>query len=238
MKLIITESQYKKMLNESERKNDVGEMITEFINDNFGEYNTEYNNTFDEVTLDVSIEYHVEKSVVWKSKSENMAFYEGVGPEYEGTVYIIVDGLLVGLKDKDTWERMYGYDDIPEYIWDEFQETIWTQVKKYFDTDVDFDIEFNEKNINESVLNESTLPEGLSDLLFDVIDDYKNSCDFFEDSLEYVESIIDYTISRAVSQDIIEPTSDEYIDSLYEALFNKYSETLMGEYEAICENND
>jgi hypothetical protein len=238
MKLIITESQYKKMLNESERKNDVGEMITEFINDNFGEYNTEYNNTFDEVTLDVSIEYHVEKSVVWKSKSENMAFYEGVGPEYEGTVYIIVDGLLVGLKDKDTWERMYGYDDIPEYIWDEFQETIWTQVKKYFDTDVDFDIEFNEKNINESVLNESTLPEGLSDLLFDVIDDYKNSCDFFEDSLEYVESIIDYTISRAVSQEIIEPTSDEYIDSLYDVLFDKYSETLMGEYEAICENND
>jgi hypothetical protein len=41
-----------------------------------------------------------------------------------------------------------------------------------------------------------------------------------------------------VSRDIIEPTSDEYIDSLYEALFNKYSETLMGEYEAICENND
>jgi hypothetical protein len=111
-------------------------------------------------------------------------------------------------------------------------------VRKYFEADIDFDIEFNEKNINESVLNESTLPEGLSDLLFDVIDDYKSSCDFFEDSLEYVESIIDYTISRAVSQEIIEPTSDEYIDSLYDELFDKYSETLMGEYEAICENND
>jgi hypothetical protein len=88
------------------------------------------------------------------------------------------------------------------------------------------------------LINESILPEGMSDLLFDVVEDYKDSCDFFEDSLEYVESIIDYTISRAVSRDIIEPTSDEYIDSLYEALFNKYSETLMGEYEAICENND
>ena len=94
------------------------------------------------------------------------------------------------------------------------------------------------KNINESVLNESTLPEGLSDLLFDVIDDYKNSCEFFEDSLEYVESIIDYTISRAVSQEIIEPTSDEYIDSLYDVLYDNYTETLMSEYEAICENND
>ena len=27
-------------------------------------------------------------------------------------------------------------------------------------------------------------------------------------------------------------------DSLYDELFDKYSETLMGEYEAICENND
>jgi hypothetical protein len=230
MKLIITESQYNKILKESNRLNDVGEMITDFINENFGEYNTYYNNTFDEITLDVSIEYHVEKSVVWESNWGSS--------KYEGTVYIIVDRLLVGLKDVDTWERMYGYDDIPDYIWDGFKEIIWEQVRKYFESDIDFDIEFNEKNINESVLNESTLPEGLSDLLFDVIDDYKNSCDFFEDSLEYVESIIDYTISRAVSQDIIEPTSDEYIDSLYEALFNKYSETLMGEYEAICENND
>jgi hypothetical protein len=95
------------------------------------------------------------------------------------------------------------------------------------------------KMLNEvELINESTLPEALSDLLFEVIDDYKSSCDFFEDSLEYVESIIDYTISRAVSQEIIEPTSDEYIDSLYDELFDKYSETLMGEYEAICENND
>ena len=172
MKLIITESQFKKILKESDHQNDVSEMITEFINNNFGEYNTEYNNTFDEVTLDVSIEYHVEKSVVWKSKLENMAFYQGFRTEYEGTVYIIVDRLLVGLKDEDTWERMYGYDDIPEYIWDEFKETIWGQVKKYFDTDVDFDIYmYTGEYMNESVLNESILPEGLSDLLFDVIDE-------------------------------------------------------------------
>ncbi len=72
MKLIITKSQYKKILKESDHQNDVSEMITEFINHNFGEYNTEYNNTFDEVTLDVSIEYHVEKSFVWKSKPEKL----------------------------------------------------------------------------------------------------------------------------------------------------------------------
>jgi len=115
--------------------------------------------------------------------------------KYEGTVYIIVDRLLVGLKDVDTWERMYGYDDIPDYTWDGFKEIIWEQVRKYFEADIDFDIEFNKKNINESVLNESILPEGMLDLLFDVVEDYKDSCDFFEDSLEYVESIIDYTIS-------------------------------------------
>ncbi len=93
MKLIITKSQYKKILKESDHQNDVSEMITEFINHNFGEYNTEYNNTFDEVTLDVSIEYHVEKSFVWKSKPENMAFYQGFRTEYEGTIYIIVERL-------------------------------------------------------------------------------------------------------------------------------------------------
>ena len=226
-------------LKESEKQNDVGEMITEFINHNFGEYNTEYNNTFDEVTLDVSIEYHVEKSVVWESKLENMAFYQGFRTEYEGTVYIIVDRLLVGLKDEDTWERMYGYDDIPEYIWDEFKETIWGQVKKYFDTDVDFDIYmYTGEYMNESVLNESVLPDGLSDLLFDVIDDYKDNCDFFDDDLDFAEAIINYTISRAVSQEIIEPTSQEYIESLYDELFYKYGDVLMDEYQAICENND
>ena len=124
MKLIITESQYKKILKESERLNDVGEMITDFINENFGEYNTYYNNTFDEITLDVSIEYHVEKSVVWESDLGSS--------KYAGTVYIIVDRLLVGLKDVDTWERMYGYHDIPDYIWDGFMDEIWKQVKKYF----------------------------------------------------------------------------------------------------------
>ena len=239
MKLIITESQFKKILKESDHQNDVSEMITEFINNNFGEYNTEYNNTFDEVTLDVSIEYHVEKSVVWESKLENMAFYQGFRTEYEGTVYIIVDRLLVGFKDEDTWERLYGYDDIPEYIWDEFKETIWGQVKKYFDTDVDFDIYmYTGEYMNESVLNESVLPDGLSDLLFDVIDDYKGNCDFFDDDLDFAEAIINYTISRAVSQEIIEPTSEEYIESLYDELFYKYGEVLMDEYQAICENND
>ena len=218
-------------LKESEKQNDVGEMITEFINHNFGEYNTEFDNTYDEVTLDVSIEYHVEKSAVWESNRGSS--------KYEGTVYIIVDRLLVGFKDEDTWERLYGYDDIPEYIWDEFKETIWGQVKKYFDTDVDFDIYmYTGEYMNESVLNESVLPDGLSDLLFDVIDDYKGNCDFFDDDLDFAEAIINYTISRAVSQEIIEPTSEEYIESLYDELFYKYGEVLMDEYQAICENND
>ena len=92
--------------------------------------------------------------------------------------------------------------------------------------------------MNESVLNESVLPDGLSDLLFDVIDDYKGNCDFFDDDLDFAEAIINYTISRAVSQEIIEPTSEEYIESLYDELFYKYGEVLMDEYQAICENND
>jgi len=229
MKLIITESQFKKILKE-ERDTEIGELITDFINNNFGEYNTEYYNTFDEIPLDVSIEYHVKKSSIWDINWGST--------KYEGTIYIIVDRLLVGFKDQDTWERMYGYDDIPDYIWDEFKMKIWEQVKKYFDTDVDFDIYMSGEYMNESVLYESTLPDGLSDLLFDVIEDYKDSCDFFEDDLDFAEAIIDYTISRAVSRSIIEPTTEEYIDELHEIMLERYGDTLMSEYDVLCKNED
>ena len=236
MKLIITESQFKKILKE-ERDTEVGELITDFINSNFGKFESSYYNPSEDDVINLSIEYHIEKCSIWKTKPENVPPYQLFSTEYEGTVYIIVDRLLVDLNN--TWERMYGYDDIPEFIWDEFKEKIWTQVKKYFDTDVDFDIYmYTGEYMNESVLNESVLPDGLSDLLFDVIDDYKDNCDFFDDDLDFAEAIINYTISRAVSQEIIEPTSEEYVESLYDELFYKYGDVLMDEYQAICENND
>ena len=232
-RIIVTESQYKKILKETERLDEVGELIAEFINNNLSTFEGQYYSPFDEIMYDVYIEYHTNKVSVWNEKDIDWA-----KSNYYGTVYITIDRLLVGIKEEDTWERMYGIDDIPGWLWDEFTERISEQVNKYFDANVDCDITFKSEKINESILIESTLPDGMLDLLFDVVEDYKDSCDFFEDSLEYVESIIDYTISRAVSQEMIEPTSDEYIDSLYEELFNRYGETLMGEYESICENDD
>lgn len=230
MKLIITESQFKKILKESENQIDISEIITDFINEYFGEHYSQYYNTYDNVVLDVLIEYHVENVSIWESTYGDT--------KYHGTIDFIVDRLLVGYKHEDTWERMYGFDDISETVWEDIEEDLKSQVEKYFDANVDFNIEFNNKDINESVLNESVLPDGISDLLFDVIDDYKDNCDFFDDNLDFAESIINYTISRAVSQEIVEPESEEYIESLYNDLFYKYGESLMDEYDAICENNN
>jgi hypothetical protein len=230
MNLVVTESQFKKILEEVSN-DEISKLITDFINENFGEFESEYLNTFDEIILDVLVEYHVKKSSIWDANWG--------GEKYEGTVYIIIDRLLVGSKDQDTWERMYGYDDIPEFIWDELEDKLWNELKKYFDVNVDFDFEMNEgDNIDESILNESILPDGLFDLLFDVIEDYKDSCDFFEDELDFAEGIIDYTISRAVSQTIIEPTTEEYIDELHEIMLDRYGDTLMSEYNVLCKNED
>lgn len=228
---MINKTHLKTLIKETKRQDDVGQLITEFINDNLGEYNTRYNNGSYDLSQDLYIEYHVEKSSIWESDSSNF--------KYEGTVYIIVDRLLIGSKDKNTWERMYEIDDIPDFIMDDFQETIYIQVKKYFEADIDFDIYmYTGPYLSESVLKESKLPDGLSDLLFDIIDDYKDSCDFFEDDLDFAEAIINYTISRGVSKDIIEPISDEYIQGLSSDLFERYGETLMDEYVVICKNID
>ena len=67
-RIIVTESQYKKILKETERLDEVGKLIAEFINDNFPTFESQYYSSFDEIIYDVYIEYHTNKVSVWNEK--------------------------------------------------------------------------------------------------------------------------------------------------------------------------
>lgn len=216
-----------------ERLDEIGKLIAEFINDNLPTFETPLYSSFGGIAYDVYIEYHTNKVSVWNEKDIDLA-----KSNYHGTVHIIIDRLLAGNKKENTWERMYDINDISEYIWDKFTKRISEQVNKYFDVNVDCKITFKREKTNESILIESTIPEELSEVLFDVMEDYSKNCEFFEDSLDYAETIIDYTVSRAVNKEIINPTTDNYLDDIYEKLFDKYSDILFNEYESLCENNN
>lgn len=61
--------------------------------------------------------------------------------KYEGKIEVIVNELWVGNRDFDTWERMYGWDDIPESAWDDIRDNITMNVEKFLPhlwLDVDF----------------------------------------------------------------------------------------------------
>jgi hypothetical protein len=95
----------------------------------------------DEQYYDYHIEFHVTKISLWDAKEEREKFNSNV--ILEGTVYIKIDRLLIGLGQQDEWERRYGMDDLTETSWDEFQvfivETIWKWFPNYV---VDVDVSF------------------------------------------------------------------------------------------------
>lgn len=51
--------------------------------------------------------------------------------KYEGRIEVIVNELWVGNRDFDTWERMYGWDDIPESAWEDIRDNITINVEKF-----------------------------------------------------------------------------------------------------------
>lgn len=62
---------------------------------------------------------------------------------FEGTVHVKIDRLLVGDKQRDAWERMYGEDDITETAWDDFTEHISDTIAKWLPgINVDVEIHF------------------------------------------------------------------------------------------------
>ena len=68
---------------------------------------------------EIKIKYSVNKVRVWDIDDD----------KFEGTIYLNIDGLL--MYDGDGWTRLYGFHDIPEYVWDDFYEFILEYVSKF-----------------------------------------------------------------------------------------------------------
>ena len=121
----------KKILKEYVDK-EAGSIIKDFINDEFGLYEDMFSIPYDDSGyIDVIIQYEVDKVHVWKSFSEY---------NYEGTVYVKVEKILIGDKNENFWESVSWQDDLPECVWDDFSEFFNKVCIKYFGASVDADI--------------------------------------------------------------------------------------------------
>lgn len=111
---------------------EAGELIKNFFNDEFGQYEDAFSIPYDDAGyIDFIIQYDVTKVNVWKSVSEY---------NYEGTIYVKIEKILIGNKDENFWEPVTGQDDLPEWAWDEFSDFFNKMGIKYFGASVDADI--------------------------------------------------------------------------------------------------
>ena len=114
------------------------------------EYKGIFFQPWDEDYQDYEIRFHVPKVTMWSTEGyeENDPFIRSIyhpkpGSKFEGTVYVKIDSLLVGDRRTDSWEKMYGEDDITETAWDEFKDHISDGISNWFPNyDVDVDITF------------------------------------------------------------------------------------------------
>ena len=93
-------------------------IITKIINSN-SDYETEVSNFYRGTGEEIKIKYSINKSKVrflpWGT--------------LEGTIYLNIDGLL--MYDGDGWVQLYGFHDIPEYVWDEFYDDVLGYISKF-----------------------------------------------------------------------------------------------------------
>jgi len=114
------------------------------------EYKGIFYQPWDEDYQDYEIRYHVPKVTMWSTEGyeQNNAFLRSIyhpkpDSKFEGTVYVKIDSLLVGDRRTDSWEKMYGEDDITETAWDEFKDHISDTVVKWIPSvNLDVDISF------------------------------------------------------------------------------------------------
>ena len=114
------------------------------------EYEGIFFQPWDEDYQDYVIKFHITKVTMWNTKGyeENDPFIRSIyhpkpGSLFEGTVYVKIDTLLVGYKQRDLWEKMYGEDDITETAWDEFKDQISDDISKWMPgVNLDVDITF------------------------------------------------------------------------------------------------
>lgn len=142
----------KSFIQESKEKNSDGKatqifnsLIKKYIPDN-STFETWYTQPYDDnEKVDVFIEYSFDSDDTHFWKKDVQYDDEGEPIQYEGTIYLLINRLMVGDEDEDTWEDVEYYD-LPDYVWeDDFNTSVFNKIKPLmnsFNIDVDFDYKF------------------------------------------------------------------------------------------------
>jgi hypothetical protein len=122
-------------------------ILKKYIPDN-STFKTWYSTPYDDnERVDVFIEYSFDSNGTHFWKTDVQEDDEPI--QYEGTIDLLINRLMMGNEDEDTWEDV-NYFDLPSFIWDEdFNDSIIKKIKpliKSFNVDVDFDYKFIKKN--------------------------------------------------------------------------------------------
>lgn len=120
-------------------------LIKKYIPDN-STFETWYTQPYDDnEKVDVFIEYSFDSDDTRFWKKDVQYDDEGEPIQYEGTIYLLINRLMVGDEDEDTWEDVEYYD-LPDYVWeDDFNTSVFNKIKPLmnsFNIDVDFDYKF------------------------------------------------------------------------------------------------
>lgn len=86
-----------------------------------GVYNDSFIEPYDENMVDFQIDYHIDKVSLWADEDG----------DYNGTIYLMLDKIILGDSDGDDWTRVYGRDDSPSFCWDAMEEEIIERIKKW-----------------------------------------------------------------------------------------------------------
>jgi hypothetical protein len=122
-------------------------LLKKYIPDN-STFETWYSQPYDDnERVDVFIEYSFDSDDTrfWKTDVQE----DDESQRYEGTIYLLINRLMGGNVEDDTWEDV-GYYDLPDYIWeDDFNMSVFKKIQpilKSFNLDVDYDYKFIEED--------------------------------------------------------------------------------------------
>jgi hypothetical protein len=122
-------------------------LLKKYIPDN-STFETWFSQPYDDnERVDVFIEYSFDSDDTrfWKIDIQE----DDESQRYEGTIYLLINRLMGGNVEDDTWEDV-GYYDLPDYIWeDDFNMSVFKKIQpilKSFNLDVDYDYKFIEED--------------------------------------------------------------------------------------------
>jgi hypothetical protein len=153
-----SESKFSKESIQESYRDNINDNATQIFNSLLKKYipdNSTFETSFmtpyedDNGGLDVFVEYSFDSDETHFWKKDVQYDDEGEPIQYEGTIYLLINRLMTGNKEDDTWEDV-GYYDLPNYIWeDDFNTSVFKKIRpfvKSFNLDVDFDYKFIKKN--------------------------------------------------------------------------------------------